>query len=288
MYVHYTNVLKKDSVHAALLKQYALANINDHIETLGEVYHCYTDGSLLWGPAGCACVVYKDNVIQYQNSIRNHNWASTTQAELASMHLATEFLQFKGSGVIFYDLQSALQALNSFGNSHDKIVTEIRLNILRASRSNFVIHLIWLPSHIGIARHDLADKLAMETCTKPHVVMDLGIPPARIRHAQNSSNKEDLQDLRNSQRPASISVKHYDQYVNVRFIYGSHKARTRQCDIVIARIRLGYRYIWQVKETHNIEYTKCKLCDAEFKHTLEHYIAECHVIQPFRPPNKSF
>ena len=119
------------------------------------------------------------------------------------MHLATEFLQFRGSGVIFCDSQSALHAMNSFGDSPDKIVTEIRLNVLRANRSNFVIHFIWLPSHIGIARHDLADKLALEACTKPHVDMDLGIPLARIRHAQNSSNKEDLQDLRNSQRPAS-------------------------------------------------------------------------------------
>ena len=289
MDVHYINVPKKDSVPGTLIKQYALANIDDHLETVGEVYLCYTDGSLqLWGPAGCACVVYKYDVIQYQNSIRIHDWASTTQAELAGMHLATEFLQSKGSGVIFCDSQSALQAMNSFGNSPDKIVTDIRLNVLRASRSNFVIHFIWLPSHIAIARHDLADKLAREACTKPDVDMDLGIPLARVKHAQVRSNKEDLQDLRNSQRPASISVKHYDQYVNVRFIYGTHKARTRQCDIVTARIRLGYRHIWQVNETGNVEYTKCKLCDAEFKHTLEHYIAECHVIEPFRPPNKRY
>ena len=85
--------------------------------------------------------------------------------------------------------------------------------------------------------------------------MKIGIPLARVRHAQVSSNKEDLQDLRNSQRPASISVKHYDQYMNVRFIYGTHKARTRQCDIVTARIRLGYRRIWQVNETGDVEYT---------------------------------
>ena len=46
--------------------------------------------------------------------------------------------------------------------------------------------------------------------------------------------------------------------------------------------------IWQVNETGDVEYTKCKLCDEEFKHKLEHYIAECHVIKPFRPPNKSY
>ena len=69
--------------------------------------------------------------------------------------------------------------------------------------------------------------LAKEACNNTTVDLDLGVPLARIRHILVSSNKEDLCDLRNSQRPESCSVKPYDQYMSERFIYGSHKTRTR-------------------------------------------------------------
>ena len=72
------------------------------------------------------------------------------------------------------------------------------------------------------------------------------------------------------------------------FIYGLYKTRTRQCDIVTARIRLGYRLYWQVSTANNVEETKCKLCNEEYKRTLVHYISECHVIQPFRPPSMRY
>ena len=58
------------------------------------------------------------------------------------------------------------------------------------------------------------------------------------------------------------------------------------CDVVVARIRLGYRHIWQVSNAVPIpEHSACKLCDKPLKHTLEHYIIECDTVKDFRPPD---
>ena len=55
---------------------------------------------------------------------------------------------------------------------------------------------------------------------------------------------------------------------------------------MVARIRLGYRYLWQVATgdgSPNPEHSRCKLCEQELGHDLAHYITECPVIRPFRP-----
>ena len=71
-------------------------------------------------------------------------------------------------------------------------------------------------------------------------------------------------------------------------MYGKHKTMTRHCDVVTARIRMGYRHIWQVDRRQRSAFAKCKVCDAPDKHTLEHYIAECPLISDFRPQGYRF
>lgn len=75
--------------------------------------------------------------------------------------------------------------------------------------------------------------------------IDLGVPISRILYIIKASFEEDLTELINSQRPESCSIKHYDRFRQDSFTYGLYKTRTRQCDIVTARIRLGYRLAGQ-------------------------------------------
>ena len=151
---------------------------------------------------------------------------------------------------------------------------------------------MWLPSHIGIWRHDQVDRLAKAACNNATIDKDWDLPLARIKHLLIQTQLESLQDLTNTQRPVSISIPHYDKYSSTPYIYGTHKILTRQCDKVAAKIRLGYTPIWQLKdlkgEENNIDYTKCSLCGGERMRTLVHYLDECPLIKPLLPPRTPY
>ena len=285
--INFTDISKKGEHTTAELKQITLENINLHIEQLNSNECCaYTDGSLLTdlGRAGCACVVYHGSQMVHSMSHRLHNWASTTQAELAGIYNATEYLNLNAGGIIFCDSKSALQALNSPRNASPQLVADIKRNVIHATSTGKRIQFVWIPSHVGITKHDVADKLANQACRNENIDKDYGIPLTIIRNIKLSTMREDLHLLRNSQRPESCSIKHYDNYCNTKHTYGKYKHRTRQCDVVIARIRLGYRYLWQVKDGDPLpKFSNCRLCESPLKHTLEHYITECEVVKDFRP-----
>lgn len=81
-----------------------------------------------------------------------------------------------------------------------------------ARERNFNIQFVWIPSHVGIRKHEHVDNLAKEVCNKDIVNIDLGMPLAKVAHILKSSHKEELIDLTSSQRPESCSIRHYDQY----------------------------------------------------------------------------
>ena len=148
---------------------------------------------------------------------------------------------------------------------------------------------MWIPSHVGITKHDVADKLANQACGKEDIDKDYGIPLSTIKNIQLNLMRDDLNLQRNSQRPGSCSIRHYDSHCNTKHTYGEYKHRTRQCDVVTARIRLGYRHVWQVSKDDPLpKYSNCRLCEAPLRHTLEHYIAECEVTKDFRPPGMRY
>ena len=78
-------------------------------------------------------------------------------------------------------------------------------------------------------------------------------------------------------------MRHYDQYRGKNRAYEWRSGASRRCDVVRARMRLGYRMYWQLQGSRLADDSRCKLCSEKDKRTLEHYISECHVIQPFRP-----
>lgn len=106
------------------------------------------------------------------------------------------------------------------------------------------------------------------------------MPLARIAHI--------LKVLIRTSRPESCTISHYDQYIDSKPSYGWHRSQTRQCDVVIARIRLGYRMNWQLHSARSADESRYRLCNEETKRMLEDPISEYHVIQPFRPPNMRY
>ena len=174
---------------------------------------------------------------------------------------------------------------------------EIQNNMIENKNLGYTIKFLWIPSHIRHQNYDTVDKLANEACTESPETENLGISIRTIKTMLKQEWLSRLDNIRDTERAESSSIKHYDNFRHIEHKYGKSKYYTRECDKVAVRVRLGYRYTWEIahpdiqdtnvdnEQIQNgvIQYTKCKLCDQAYKHTLPHYIVECKEIEDFRP-----
>lgn len=271
-----------------VLKHFVLEAIASVLTTLPvESLVAYTDGSLQQnGSAGSGCLIYRGQDCIYSVSDKLSNWTSTTRSELAGIQRGVEYLAAnREHGLIICDSKSALQSLTSSHPQYADPVNSIKQSLVTARNLSIIIKFLWIPAHVGHPQHDAVDQLAKLACHKPgtHVDTQVGLSTSIVRRVLRQRSVDDLAEERNYQRFSSVSIHHYDLFCNTPHRYGQHKVLTRQCDVVSARIRLGYRYLWQLQTSPPEDLTKCKLCDAPRSHTLEHYIADCPKVAAFRP-----
>lgn len=189
---------------------------------------------------------------------------------------------------------SALQSINSIKPLHMELVNCIRRNLYESEIStnpNYKVKFTWVPSHVGIKGNELADKQAQKAArvgVSTRECLTIGQFKTLIKCEQI----EFRNTKRNKERSASYSIKHYDLFVDNEHKYGQNKLHTGPCDRIAARIRLGYRKIWQLKyETSGVlqeEFSNCDLCNEAQGNTLEHYICFCVKLKHFRPPGLGF
>ena len=77
-----------------------------------------------------------------------------------------------------------------------------------------------------------------------------------------------------------------------KHFYGKSRVQPGPCDRIAARIRIGYRHVWEINHKRfgraPEKYSSCVLCEADYSNKLIHYISECSKIEPFRPAGKRF
>ena len=255
----------------------------------------YTDGSHVssTGKTGCGMVVYDKNGSKlHEVSIPMPKWTSVTKAELCALKLAIEYAgSVKKDALICSDSLSAILSLNTIKSQHSDYIDSIQLNAIYCFQNNVKIQFMWVPSHIGIKGNEYADKLAkaatLKNCTESSV-----FTLAQFKTIVRNDIKDFMQCVFDNQRCESISIKHYDNFKHENFLYGKGKLHTGPCDRLAARIRLGYRNIWEIRAERNKpskpEFSCCTLCEQENSNTLYHYILFCPKLKSFRPKGKLF
>lgn len=135
---------------------------------------------------------------------------------------------------------------------------------------------LWIHSHIGFNHH--VDKMGKQACLKPDVNLILNTTSNVVKSivTKNSINSEMLRD----QVALTSSIMNGIIPLNT---YSNHKSRTRHCDFVTAKITIRYRYIWQIARDSRVDTTLCKLWDAPYNHTLQHYTKESPFNTDFKP-----
>ncbi|XP_037772401.1 uncharacterized protein LOC119568073 [Penaeus monodon] len=276
--VSYTPTCRRDL--PCQQKQLALEAIDKVRSSIPASHTLYVDGSLqIDGTAGCA--VYSPTMEppnEGWTGRRLRDWSSSTSCELHGLLDAVSLLlRTRSNGLVICDSQSALCALSSPKPEARSLVNNILRHLVTAIRHALVIHFLWIPSHVGVAANDVVDRLAKAACRLALPAADAS--PATLSHYKRrirTSAQLSTTRRRNVERPASVSIQHYDHFASRPYKYRRRGLLVRRHNVVAARLRLGYRPVWQVGEAEDVpQYSSCKLCDAYNANHLQHYCLEC-------------
>ena len=246
------------------------------------------------GKSGCGIVVYDSpgGAESYKTSVPMPKWTSTTHSELYALRLGVRVaLDSKRNALLICDSISALLSINTIEPQYEDHVNVIQRDLIRCNENNCIVQFMWVPSHVGICGNEKADTLAkaatMKSCPNPPV-----ITLRQFKTILKNENKEEIRLTIDAERLNSYSINHYDKFENVKHIYGKGKMHTGPCDRLAARIRIGYRRVWEITYARtgraNPEHSCCVLCNREYANKLQHYISECPHLKPFRPQGKRF
>ena len=198
----------------------------------------YTDGSLnpTSGRAGAGIFIPSSNV---NCTTRVSDFASTLDTELAAIHLALEELH-ESSVIIITDSLNATKEI-ARTNARHTLAGEIQIIISARHRAHLNTVLLWVPSHIGLAGNDQADRAALTGANRADV--EIAIPPsttklsavasrATINLWERATRKEQVRN------PYSIS---WLWYTLVRTNIPPPVGLPASTQVAVNRFRTGYR-----------------------------------------------
>ena len=253
----------------------------------------YTDGSsdLTTGKSGYGVVAYHSisQTETYNASVSQPNWTTNYECELQALKLAVKYVVTKKSNaLIVCDSKSALLSINASRPNQNNNISVLQNDLIYCAKNQITVEFVWAPSHVGIKGNERADKLAKEGAKKQTQHREV-LSINQFRALLNAERKEEMQMAFESELVESISLNHYANFKDTRHLYGRGKVLSGPCDRLAARIRLGYRKLWEIdlekKGRANEEYSKCNLCGKENSNNLVHYISFCEKLEPFRPKN---
>ncbi|XP_066948657.1 uncharacterized protein [Macrobrachium rosenbergii] len=268
------------------------------LETIAKVsisvpagHHIYVDGSVQ-ADGSAACAMFSPTLESPEggwHGRRLPNSSSSTYCELQGIWDAVTLLVRRNvNGLVICDSKSALQALTSSRPSCGRVVRDILCQLAAAYNASLVLSFMWMPSHIGLAGNDMVDSLAKAACTLE--LDDRNVEPSLrcLKHRIYSAAFACTVQRRDAERGTSVSIQHHDNFLQSSHKYRRRGLMVRRHNVVSARIRLGYRPVWQVGQTLDIpHYTSCKLCNLANANNLEHYCLHCPTVRNLLPQGQN-
>ena len=170
--------------------------------------------------------------------------------------------------------------------THRCLVHQILRQLVAAHDRSICIRFLWIPSHVGIIANDRVD-LAKRACALP---LPADAAPSFCCYKRVIHSAALLPTLHhmNAERADCVSIQHYDHFRLSPPKYRRHGLMVRRHNIVSARLRLGYRPVWQMSEAAGDipHFSSCKLCDAPNANSLHHYCLECPSVRDMLPQGR--
>lgn len=251
--------------------------------------HVYCDGSVTdTGRAGCGVLVIdKENSEQVESEYyyRITDNVSSTLAELcAILYGLLEIRNGRGDVHFFVDSRSALESLVSRNPVHNDIADQCRAILTDLKKRERKITFTWIPSHVGIINNERADKLAKLGTEKEIIDLECMQSLKQLKSMiQEKQNKEEIKMVE-SRYSNSETFGHYIKVLHkTDFIYG--RSGNTAKDSLCTRLRLGYKYLWQLGVQKTDDEICCKFCKEPRSHTMHHYVLQCPRLTHCRNPN---
>lgn len=169
------------------------------------------------------------------------------------------------------------------------IVSRILCQLATALEHSVIVHFVWIHSHVGISANDKVDTLAKPAFGLPLPAAQaltgcLSYYKCRLWNAARLPNVR----RRTAERPLSVTIQHYDHLVFNSYKYRRRGVLVRRHNVVSARLRLGYRPIWQVCGAGDVpQNSSCNLCDSRNANNLDHCCLQCPAVAEFIPVRHS-
>ena len=236
----------------------------------------YTDGSKAEEEVGAACIIMKNNKIIASIQRKLPKQATVFTAELIAIKIAITFLRQNKiiKSTIYTDSLSAVLAIKKKKSNH--LVTEIHEIYTSLKNKNSNTTICWIPSHVGIAGNELADRAAKEALNiqqKSHPILPAKDMKTYIKNIFKQQRKTDYNEINTNQ----LWLKHTLTEIKTR---PPATNLVREDNIKITRLQIGHTDM-----THNYLYKnepkpRCNLC-AEIL-TVKHILLECDELKETR------
>ena len=146
------------------------------------------------------------------------------------------------------------------------------------------VQFIWAPSHCNILGNEKADEFATSGCFKERVDYKLPNSLWSLSTKLRASLNRQYTEYYNHALLTSASIQKYEQVTKGSYShYISKGLLTRGHQTSYSRIRLGYRYLWEITGDRNQTIKKCRICQAPDGHRLYHYLMECNIVLRTHP-----
>ncbi|XP_068213220.1 uncharacterized protein [Palaemon carinicauda] len=276
--------------HTSLQKQLVMETISKVSISVPAGHHIYVDSSVQ-ADGSAACGMFSPTLESPEggwHGRRLSNSSSSTYCELQGTCDAVTLLVRNVTGLVICDFKSALQPLTSSRPSCGRVVRDTLCQLAATYNASLVLFFMWMPSHIGLAGNDRVDSLAKASCTLD--LDDRNVEPSLrcLKHRIYSAAFACTVQRRDAERGTSVSIQHHDNFLQSGHKYRRHGLMVRKHNVVSARIRLGYRPVWQVGQTLDIPHcTSCKLCNLANANNLEHYCLHCPTVRNLLPQGQN-
>ena len=276
---------RKRELSDAELHQEGLQTIYEAWQPQTAAY--FTDGSSdpQTGRSGAAfvCVVRGEDaqggaMTTRTSAARTSDHSSSTQTELAAIHMALEHAITSHTlhVLINTDSMTAIHSLSTQHSEHQHLTHTVHAAASALHDGGRTITINWIPSHVGIRNNERADMLAKQGAQLPLVTIKI---PRSLRYLQGKIRTRAVLRRQRQEREAqagdSPSSRWYGEVAAAARLCHPSQGESRRTEVVRSRIRLGYQYGWQLGIAATEEQKQCRLCGERDGHALQHYLRDC-------------